>query len=463
MKQKGLALIAVFCCLAAMGQPVQKTLSLEEYLALVLRFHPVAKQAAVGVEIAKANITTARGAFDPVAETDFSRKEFGGLLYYDHRISEIRIPTWFGVDVVTGIESLTGARTSDPLTLGNSNYFGFSVPVAKGLLMDRRRADLQQAKIFRDLSVQEQRTILNDLVFGAAKAYWDWWLQYRVQSLFVQAVRNAEQRFRLVKRAYELGDRPAIDTIEALAQIQTFQTRQTEIGIDIANAQLEAGVFLWQQNGEVYTLPADVLPQQAPTPLPAALQPDVLRSRLPLHPELQQYRFKLDALEVERRLKFQSLLPQVYLKYNQLSKTHDITKNFTTPWLQNNYRYGLAISVPLRFSEGRGGYRAAKLKIDQTLLQQTAKRVELQNKLQQYYNQWEGLRQQLVIQQQALQSFSALLRGEEVRFQNGESSLFFINARELKVLETQQKILELQGKEQKAVAGTLWSAGVLAN
>src|SRR6476620_6406858 len=172
----------------------QNTLSLEEFLALVKLYHPIARQAALDVEIAKAEVTTARGVFDPRLENSISRKELGGLLYYDHQVSELKIPTWYGVDVVAGIESLTGQRTSTPDTKGNSSYLGLSVPVAKGLLLDRRRADLQQAKIFRELSVQEQRTAVNDLLYDAAKAYWNWWQQHQVQVLFRQAVRNAGDR-----------------------------------------------------------------------------------------------------------------------------------------------------------------------------------------------------------------------------------------------------------------------------
>lgn len=459
MKKQFLFLLFFFASLFVSAQ--QQTLSMQEFLAIVKKYHPVAKQASLGVEIAKAEVTSARGRFDPQFENSISRKEFDGLLYYDHQITELKVPTWYGVDVVAGIESLTGQRTSTPDTKGNSSYFGFSMPVAKGLLMDGRRAALQQAKIFQELSVQEQRTILNDLLFDAAKAYWNWWQQYQTQLLFRQAIRNAEERFRLVKAAFQIGERPAIDTIEALAQLQSFQIRASEIQLDITNSQLDVNVFLWQENGEAYALPQTVVPQQTMPPMLEAMQQERLMQQIQQHPELQQYRFKLEALQVEKRLKFQSLLPSVYLKYNQLNKSHELQKSFSTPWLQNNYRYGIAVSVPLRFSEGRGEYRKAKLKIEQTELQQLNKRISLQTKLRQYFNEWRQLREQIVLQQQAVQSYAALQRGEELKFNNGESSLFLVNAREIKTLEAQQKLIELQSKEQKAVASTLWAAGSL--
>jgi outer membrane protein TolC len=440
--------IALLLLLSGLLTSAQQTLSVEEFLSIVRRYHPVARQAALGVEMAKADITSARGAFDPKFENSISRKEFDGLLYYDHQISEVRLPTWYGVDVVAGIESLSGNRTSTPDTKGNTSYIGFSVPVAKGVLMDGRRAALQQAKIFQNLSVQEQRAIINDLLYDAAKAYWMWWQQVQVQRLFQEAIQNAEQRFRFVKTAFQIGERPAIDTVEVLAQLQSFQIRANELRLDAANSQLEVNVFLWQENGDAYSLPQTVVPQQTTSAVLEAMQLERLLQQVQMHPEFQQYRFKLDVLHVEKRLKFQSLLPSVYLKYNQLNKSHSLQKSFSTPWLENNFRYGFAVSVPLRFSEGRGEYSKAKLKIEQTELQQLNKQISLQTKLRQYYNEWKALREQIALQQQAVQSYLILQRGEETKFANGESSLFLVNARELKTLEAKQKLLELQSKEQ---------------
>jgi outer membrane protein TolC len=87
--------------------------------------------------------------------------------------------------------------------------------------------------------------------------------------------------------------------------------------------------------------------------------------------------------------------------------------------------------------------------------------VSLQTKLRQYYNEWRQLGQQIQLQQQAIASYLQLQRGEEIRFNNGESSLFLINSREQKTIEARQKLIELQSKEQKARVSVLWSAGAL--
>ena len=50
---------------------------------------------------------------------------------------------------------------------------------------------------------------------------------------------------------------------------------------------------------------------------------------------------------------------------------------------------------------------------------------------------------------------------EEVRFKNGESSLFLINSRENKALESLEKLIENKVKLYKTIFALQWSAGLL--
>jgi outer membrane protein TolC len=53
------------------------------------------------------------------------------------------------------------------------------------------------------------------------------------------------------------------------------------------------------------------------------------------------------------------------------------------------------------------------------------------------------------------------LKAEEVKFSIGESSMFLVNARENKLLETQQKMNELKTKFFKSLIGLAWATGQL--
>jgi outer membrane protein TolC len=395
-------------------------------------------------------------------QTTNALKELDGVLYYNQSQYELKIPTWFGIDVHAGIESTTGNRLNPEETKGPSSYVGLSVPVVKNLLLDKRRAILKQAAIFKSMSEAEQRATINTLLNDASGAYWNWWEAYTVYQLFGAALDNAEKRLHMVRIAYQQGERPAIDTLEAITQLQAFQLRQSEIGIQLNQARLELSAYLWQKDAQSYELPQEVVPGILPSglpPHPAAV--DELLQATNGHPEVQQYRFKLKSLQLERRLKFQSLLPSVYLKYNQLGKGFDMTKTVSNPWLENNYRYGISINMPLRLSEGRGEYRKAQLKIEQARLAQSLKQVQLQNKVQQYFFQVQQLKQQVQLQQDALGLLQRLQRSEEQKFLNGESTLFLINSREAKALEAAQKEVQLKAKYMESLYTLQWAAGQL--
>lgn len=132
------------------------TLSAKEMIEIVKKYHPVAKQADIFIDKAKADVTIARGMFDPVLANETAEKTFDGTNYYYYNRPELLIPTWFGVEVTAGLEYLSGNRTDPEETKGKTSYVGISVPLAKNLLMDKRRAALQTAKIFGEASAIEK-------------------------------------------------------------------------------------------------------------------------------------------------------------------------------------------------------------------------------------------------------------------------------------------------------------------
>ena len=125
-----------------MAQEPTMTLNEKQLVALVSRYHPVARQADLHVEKSKAGITMARGGFDPVLQNHWGAKTFDGTEYYKDVNATLEIPTWYGIELYTGIEDLSGNRLDPSDTRGATSFAGISVPLAKDLLMDKRRAYL---------------------------------------------------------------------------------------------------------------------------------------------------------------------------------------------------------------------------------------------------------------------------------------------------------------------------------
>ncbi|MDZ4810908.1 MAG: TolC family protein [Bacteroidota bacterium] len=463
-------LLTTLLCMTVMGfsQQPEKILSAQQVMEIVQRFHPVAKQADIFIEKAKADVTIAKGGFDPMLQNELAKKTFDGTDYFYYNRPELNIPTWFGVEVRAGTEYLSGSRTDPMDTRGETSYLGMNVPLAKNLLMDKRRAALQTAKIFRDASEVEKRNILNNLLLDAIKSYWNWAQQYQVFQILSNAVIVNEKRVQLVKTTFQLGDRPAIDTTEALTQLQSFELMKSQAWLDFQNAGLDLSLYLWTAQTNPYYLPETISPADnlQTINLNNVVLPELnslLDAALKNHPELLIYNYKLDVLDVEKKLKFQELLPKIDFRYNQLGRGYNVLKTATAPLFENNFQYGISMGIPLRLSAGRGEYRKAKLTITETQLQQSQKQLQVENKVKSYFNELVTLKSQVSLQEKAYSNFLALQRGEEIRFQAGESSLFLINARENKTLEALQKLQELKAKYFKTQNALQWAAGLLIN
>lgn len=460
------SLLAVAVQLVVNGQQTTEKLSGQQVMEIVKRYHPVAKQADIFVEKAKADVRIARGMFDPLIQNDASQKTFDGIDYYNYNRPSVNIPTWFGVELTAGLEYLSGSRTDPVETRGESSYIGISIPLAKNLLMDKRRAALQSAKIFRTASQAEKRNMLNNLLLDAMTSYWNWVRNYQVYRIMEETVALNEKRLAMVKLAYQLGDRPAIDTTEALVQLQQFELMKNQAWLEFKNSGLELSLYLWSANNTPFNLPEGIVPAEELSAMntSALFVPELnelLETARKNHPELLIYNYKLGVLGIEKKLKFQELLPNVNFSYNQLGRGYDVLKTATGPLFENNFQYGITVGIPLRLSQGRGEYKKAKLKITETQLQQNQKLLQVENKVKSYFNELLALKTQVAIQEKAWKNYLALQRAEEIRFQAGESSLFLINTRENKALEALQKLQDLKAKYFIAENTLQWAAGSL--
>lgn len=456
-------LSAICCC----AQDSLFTLNVEQLINLVKQYHPVVKQTNINKEKANADVLIARSAFDPVLSNYSASKTFNGVDYYNSFSPELKIPTWYGVEIYSGLENLTGSRLDPTHTTGESSYLGVSVPLAKNLVIDKRRAFLQQAKIFTQMAGTEQRKLVNDLLLNAIESYWQWVKEYQTYVVLKNTVIVNEKRFSLIKKAFTNGERPAIDTIEALAQLQSFIYEREAYWLDFQNAGLALSAYLWKSNNEPYVLPQSVIPYDTwdkevnMNNLNISLT-DLLNVADKTHPELQLYKYKLNVLGIDKKLKFQELLPKVEFRYNQLGKGYDLFKTASAgPLFDNNFQYGIKFEMPLRLSQGRGEYKKAKLKIEETNLDQQQKRLQIQLKIKSCFNEFLTLGNQIILQTNNLNNYQQLVKAEETRFSNGESSIFLINSRETKALETLEKLIDVKIKYYKTIYKLQWSAGLL--
>ena len=433
----------------------------DSFIEQVKQNHPISKQAKIIVDKALADLLGARASFDPTINYQTDNKTFDGKNYYSYENAEIKIPTWAGIDVKTGIESNKGQFINSEVSKGYSSYVGIDVPVIKNLVIDKRRAAVLQAKNLIKASEQEKQSILNQLVLDASIDYWKWAAQYQLLKLYKQYVTTATNRFTITKIAYTNGERASLDTLEALTQLQQLKILENEAELLYKNAGIELSNYLWQNNDSALQLDAQAFPESIESYKSDLNINDLISLSILQNPEVKAYDYKINNLLIEKKLKFQSLLPVLNLKTNILNQNYNVLKDASVQLYQNNYKFGVDMKMPLFVREGRADYKKAKLKITETNLAFAAKKLEVQNKVRLYGNENLYQKNQLDILKNINFNTNTLLKGELIKFYNGDSNLFVVNARENKVIETAEKLISLQFKIIKSYYGAKWASGTI--
>ena len=236
------------------------TLTIENTIAIVKKYHPIIKQSILQNKIAQNEITVAKSIFDPTIQINTEEKSFDNKFYYKINNSEFKIPLWYGIDVKAGLENNIGDRLDPSLTNNKSSFVGISIDPFRGILLDKRKVIISQAKGFLDLTKNEQNIVVNDLLFEASNAYWNWVNAYYNFQILQKTVLNNKERFEVIKKTFLSGDNAAIDTTESLTQLQTFEILETQAALELQKAKNELSNFFWTENGLPYELNLSIQP-----------------------------------------------------------------------------------------------------------------------------------------------------------------------------------------------------------
>jgi outer membrane protein TolC len=307
---------------------------------------------------------------------------------------------------------------------------------------------------------------LNELASSVVADYLRWYFAGKELSLYNQAVAMSNDRLRAVREEFLAGAKPISDTIETAAQLGSFLVLRQEAEIEYAKAKLLFSAHLWNSDG----LPVEPLPGIQPEfagldfldSLVAAF-PDsvVVEDLLQLQPELGNMAYLQQELELERRFKKQQLLPDLSLKYNVLAPGWMNFAGLGSGPL-NNYTFGLKFSTSLFLRKERGEYRLADYKWQGQGLKVAWKTRESTQKVRAAYIKVLTYRDILSQMQGLTENYETLYENEKIRFESGDATVFMVNTRETKLIETRIKQLNyleknlLSQNEYLEKSGILW-------
>ena len=450
-------------CIALQGQ-VHDTLVLRfnEYLGYVKKYHPIAKQAELQIGVGQANLMKARGGFDPKIEVDYDQKKFKGTEYYDRLNTTFKIPTWYGIELKGNFEQNSGEYLNPEATLPPDGLYsaGMSMSLGQGLWINDRMATLKKAKYFRNQSKVDRDLLVNQILYDASLAYFDWLKAYNEALIYQRFLDNTKMRFEGIKRNASTGDIAAIDTVEAKIAMQSRALGLEQVKVGLMKQALVLSNFLWINEGIPMELQPNVIPETA---IEAEIDITLEILGKPLdsfsienHPKLKSLGYKIDGLRVDKQLKTNRLLPKIDVQYNFLTETPEYIDSFET----GQYKGGISFQLPLFLRKERGDLRLAKYKVQEAQYELDNAQIQIKNKILSVYRELESFDSQNLLINEIVGNYTLLLNAEERKFSFGESSLFLINSRESKLIDAELKKIEVRNKYYTANAKLFKSPAV---
>jgi len=444
------------CFYIGVGQQDSVMLSFNEYLGYVKKYHPIAKQAQLTISVGQAKLLKARGGFDPKLEANYDRKDFQGTQYWDRLNATFKIPTYYGIEFKAGFEQANRDETFPEEGLFSA---GVKLSIARGFWINERMATLRKARFFREQAKADQDLLVNQVLFDAAIAYFEWLRAHKDASIFNRFLANAQVRFEGIKKSALVGERAMIDTVEAKIAVQNRALSLEQAKVQLLKKSLQLSNFLWIEDIPI-ELQSNVLPDYSPgKDVDQSLE--ILGKPLDSftvdnHPKLRSLGYKIDGLRVDQRLKANKLLPRIDLEYNFLTEASESFNSLNT----QEFKGGFNFYLPLFLRKERGDLKLAKFKLRDARFERDNAQVEIKNKVFAIYGELDSYVVQNDLIFNIVRDYKTLLRAEERKFSFGESSLFLINSRESKLIDSELKQNEVQKKYLSAKAKLFQSLAI---
>lgn len=184
-------------------------------------------------------------------------------------------------------------------------------PLWRGLFFDDNRHRLQVARKNTQLTAEQLRQRVIEIVTQAVQAYWE--LQYARRNFDVQveAVRLAERQDQSNRRQVEQGLLAPVDVVQTQTQIATFQQDVFLAQNALTNAENALKVLMLpDRNDHMWSMA--LIPQQNPeTGPPVPSLADAVKQALAERPELKESTIAVAINQLDARLAHEAAKPQV--------------------------------------------------------------------------------------------------------------------------------------------------------
>jgi len=455
-----------FACLAQIQDSTLNVMTFDSYYKLVIANHPTVKQAGLLSLQAREELRLAKGSFDPKLEGKWDFKDFSETEYFNLLDISLKIPTWFPIDPKVGFERNRGEflNPEDFISESTNNeqiYAGIAIPLGKGLVIDKRRAVVKQARLFQEMAEAEKIKVINKILLTATKDYWGWYRAYQNYLLMGQSIQIADDIFSRTKQAFDFGEAAMIDTVQAKITLQKRRIDFEQANIERIKTALLLSNHLWDEKGAPLEIVDEVVPEEPfQTNLDETLLVQLYESAQNNHPELLKLRIKSNALQVDQSLARESLKPKVDFSYVLLDQPFGPAGQTTDVSLRDNFKVGVDFSFPIFLRKERAKLKQTQFKLVDNQLATNFTERRILNSINSKYNVVLTTIKLIRQQTDMVANYELIVKAERLNLQQGESDLFKLNSQLDKLIESKTKLFKLKSTFQKDLAELYWIAGI---
>ncbi len=408
------------------------------FLKQVLEFAPLVKNAELNIAIEQFQYQESRAAFEPKIAGEYDFKKFDDKTYYNKLQSGLKVNTPIGVKVNGGYVNNSGVYLNPENNLPTQGlaYAGIEIPLGAGLLTDAERFNVKQQKLEVDAASLLYRLQANQYMFDAATAYWEWYGSSLNLSLAEEAVERVESRYSFVMSRYRIGEAAAVDTLEAYINLQNRRAYMLDVQVKWFKSNAYLRNFIWLPNykNETITSIADLDLEVK------FLDSSLSQNLVERHPLVQLIENDSLINYAGIRLAKEYFKPQVDLSLKLQEDVGELS-GFDYAFDRNQY-VGLNMYMPLFLRKERAKVKQLETKQEMLVNKKAETFVKIRNDLDIAITNTLTLYQSVSLWQNITENYNQLLVAEQTKFNLGESSLFILNNRELKWIDSREKFIK---------------------
>ncbi len=422
--------------------------TVDEVVRSIVEFFPLIQQATAGRTIASGQVLEASGAFDHKLDitSDSQPLDF----YENHRSSiGVKRETTWGGRTFAGYR--IGRGVYEPWYLeretnkGGEFKMGFTAPLIRDRAIDANRSELWQAQIEQTrIEAEIDLAVIGSVRLGAI-AYWDWVAALAKLNVAEEVLQLGLARVEGLADQIAEGEKKEIDQTDNQRIIVSRQAKVIDARRKVQQAAAKLSLFLRDPTGRPIVPSENVADPAFAVSMgfePPPIDEDVVFASTN-RPEPRELRLAAQQIGVAMRQAANETWPDVDAG---LLIAQDVGERTSSKGDKSEFELeaSLTLSVPLERRKAFGKLRQLRGKLAQIRAKQRFVDEKIAIDVQVSRTALEAAALRVDQTAEGLRLAQEMSIAEQVRFDEGESDLFLLNAREKQAADAASELIDAQ-------------------